>query len=196
MPPIKRTNLARYTNRVRRNQSARGSQTQEERVILKEASRVYLKQLREMVGSGLRNNGPESCCFQIWFHKDQRCVDIGSLSVIYPHCKAMNYKLESPDLYCAGGKVKLPVLTNSPEPLYSFLYGNTTESKYIFANIQKYNGCFRTTSFGAEVVDLPGYNPSFEVMAPHYYKLAILIFFQITCKHWRFKVKFTTKWRS
>ena len=29
--------------------------------------------------------------------------------------------------------------------------------------------------FGAEVVDLPGYNPSFKVMASHYYKLAILI---------------------
>ena len=33
------------------------------------------------------------------------------------------------------------------------------------------------TSFGAEVVDLPGYNPSFKVMASNYYKLATLIFF-------------------
>ena len=48
-------NLARYTNRIRWNQSARDSQTQEERVILNEASRVHLKQLREMVRSGLRN---------------------------------------------------------------------------------------------------------------------------------------------
>ena len=44
MPPIKRTNLARYTNRVRRDQSARDSQTQEERVILNVASRVHMKQ--------------------------------------------------------------------------------------------------------------------------------------------------------
>ena len=56
MPPIKRINLARYTNRFRRNQSARDSQTEEERVILNEASRrVHMKQLREMVRCGLRN---------------------------------------------------------------------------------------------------------------------------------------------
>ena len=55
MPPIKRTNLARCTNCVRRNQSTRDSQTQEERVILNEASRVHMKQLREMLRSGLRN---------------------------------------------------------------------------------------------------------------------------------------------
>ena len=50
MPLIKRTNLTRYTNRVRRNESARDSQIQEERVILNEASPVHLKQLCE-VGS-------------------------------------------------------------------------------------------------------------------------------------------------
>ena len=54
MPPIKRTNLARYTNRVRRNQSARNSQTEKERVILNEDDSL-MKQLREMVRSGLRN---------------------------------------------------------------------------------------------------------------------------------------------
>ena len=90
---------------------------------------------------------------------------------------AMKFKSESPGLCCAGGKIKLPVLTHPPEPLYSFLYGNTTESKYFFANIQKYNGCFQMTSLEAEVVDLTGYNPSLKVMASHYYKLAILIFF-------------------
>ena len=55
MPPIKRINLTRYTNRVRRNQTARDSQTQVERVILNEECRVHMKQLREMVRSGLRN---------------------------------------------------------------------------------------------------------------------------------------------
>ena len=35
--------------------SARDSQTQEERVISNEASRVHMKQLSEMVRSGLRN---------------------------------------------------------------------------------------------------------------------------------------------
>ena len=42
--------MNQYTNRVRRNQSARDCQTQEQRVILNEASRVHMKQLCE-VGS-------------------------------------------------------------------------------------------------------------------------------------------------
>ena len=150
-----------------------------------------------MVRSGLRNRSImdlNHAAFKYNFtivYKGLRCVDIGSLSVVCPHCQGIKFKSESSGLCCAGGKVKLPVSTHPPEPLYSFLYGNTTESKYFFANIQKYNGCFQMTPSGAEVVDLPGYNPSFKVMASHYYKLKNLIFFQITCKHSRFKVKFT-----
>ena len=92
-----------------------------------------MKQLREMVRSGLRNRSImdlNQAAFKYDFrivYKDLCCVDIGS--VVCPNCKAMKFKLETPGLCCAGGKVKLPVLTHPPEPLYSFLYGNTTESK-------------------------------------------------------------------
>ena len=98
----------------------------------------------------------------------------------------MKFYSERPGLCCAGGKFKLPILPHPPEPFYSFLYGNTTESKYFFVNIQKYNGCFQMTSFGAEVVDLAGYNPSFKIMASHYYKFAILIFFQPPNEDYKF----------
>lgn len=62
-------------------------------------------------------------------YKDLRCIDIGSLSVACQHCNALKFQSETPGLCCAGGKVKLPVLTHPPEPLYSFLYGNTIQSK-------------------------------------------------------------------
>jgi len=102
-------------------------------------------------------------------YKDLCYVDIGSLSIVCQHCNALKFRSETPGLCCAGVKVKLPVLAQSPEPLYSFLYGNTIQSKHFLANTQKYeyNGCFQMTSFGAEVVDQPGYNPSYKVIASH-----------------------------
>lgn len=150
MPPIRRSNLGRRTRRAVRAQNTRNNQRRQVPIP------VDLNRAAFEYNSAIA-------------YKDLRCVDIGSLSVVCQHCNALKFKSETPGLCCAGGKVKLPVLTHPPEPLYSFLYGNSIQSKHFLANTQKYNGCFQMTSFGAEVVDQPGYNPSYKVMASHYY---------------------------
>lgn len=77
---------------------------------------------------------------------------------------ARKYSGETPGLCCLSGKVKLPVLTPPPEPLHSLLRGETSESRHFLANTQKYNGCFQMTSFGADIIEEPGYNPTFKVL--------------------------------
>lgn len=64
-----------------------------------------------------------------------------------------------------GGKVKLTPLTPPPEPLKTLLSGETPESNYFLNNIQKYNQCFQMTSFGAQVINEHGFNPTFKVMS-------------------------------
>lgn len=91
------------------------------------------------------------------------------------HCNELNFKSETPGLCCAGGKVKLPFLNQPPEPLHSFLNRNKAQSRHFLQNTQQYNGCFQMKSFGADVVDQPGYNPSYKVMAKHRYRNEHLI---------------------
>lgn len=91
-------------------------------------------------------------------------VRIGPMDVVCDHCGALKYSAETPGLCCLGGKVKLPILTPPPEPLYSLLRGETPQSRHYLANTQKYNSCFQMTSFGANIIEVPGYNPTFEVL--------------------------------
>ena len=58
------------------------------------------------------------------FHYNQKidyCADtsvtIGVMTIICQHCKALKYSGESTGLCCVGGKVKLPQLVTSPDPL-------------------------------------------------------------------------------
>lgn len=206
MPPIRRSNLGRRTRRAIISQNVRDNQTQEERAEQNEWRRAHIAQVRAAQSPPqirqnvtrrrpLINVGLNRAAFEYdsaIAYKDLRCVHIGSLSVVCQHCNALKFQSETPGLCCAGGKVKLPVLTHPPEPLYSLLYGNTMQSKHFLANTQKYNGCFQMTSFGAEVVDAPGYNPSYKVMTSHYYQNEqFFLFFRNCFKTFRFKDKFT-----
>lgn len=184
MPPIRRSNLGRRTLRAIYSQNVRRNQTQEECAETNEWRRAHIAQVRaahsppQIQQNAFRrrpvlNAGLNRAAFEYdsaISYRDLNCVDIGSLSVVCQHCNALRFQSETPGLCCAGGKVKLPVLTHPPEPLYSLLYGNTIQSRHFLTNIQKYNGCFQMTSFGAKVVDAPGYNPSFKVMTSHYYQ--------------------------
>jgi len=58
-----------------------------------------------------------------------RCVQIGTMSKICPYCKALKFNGETMGLCCASGKVKLPQLAATPEPLKTLLTGTTSESK-------------------------------------------------------------------
>ncbi|MES8878838.1 hypothetical protein U6U98_12195, partial [Cutibacterium acnes] len=90
-------------------------------------------------------------------------IIIGSLSVVYQHCNALKFRLEAPSLGFADGKVTLPVLTHNNN-------NNNSKSNHFLFHAQKYNGCFQMTSFGAEVVQQPGYNPSYKVKASLFYQ--------------------------
>jgi len=141
MPPMRRTNIgqrtrnARKINEFRRAHNTRASaaqtppQIRQHVIIRRRSSDVALNRAAFEYDSAFA-------------HKDLLCVDIGSLYIVCQHCKALKFRLETPGLCCAGGKVKLPVLAQPPKPLYSFLYGNTIQSKHFLANTQKYNGSF------------------------------------------------------
>lgn len=90
-------------------------------------------------------------------------VCIGQMDVVCKYCGALKFSGETPGLCCLSGKVKLPLLTPPTEPLYSLLCGETPESRHFLANTQKYNGCFQMTSFGADIIEERGFNPTFKV---------------------------------
>ena len=86
------------------------------------------------------------------------------MHIVCEHCAALKFSGETPGLCCLNGKVKLPLLTPPPEPLHSLLRGDTPESRHFLANTQKYNKCFQMTSFGADIVEEYGFNPTFKVI--------------------------------
>ncbi|XP_067614418.1 uncharacterized protein [Eurosta solidaginis] len=188
MPPIRRSNLGRRTRRAIISQNVRGNQTQVERAEENEWRRAHIAQVRaaqsspqiqqNVVRTPAINAGLNRAAFEYnsaIAYKDIRCVDIGSLSVVCQHCNALKFQSETPGLCCAGGKVKLPVLTHPPEPLHSLLYGNTIQSKHFLENTQKYNGCFQMKSFGAQVVDVPGYSPTFKIQGQIHHRAGALL---------------------
>lgn len=91
------------------------------------------------------------------------CMQIGEMNVICEHCNAMKFRTEAPGLCCASGKVKLPPLPDPPETLRALLYDDTPQSRLFLRDPQKYNGCFQMTSFGANIDDERGFNPTFKV---------------------------------
>ena len=54
-------------------------------------------------------------------------VCIGPMDVVCEYCDALKFSGETSGLCCLSGKVKLPLLTPTPEPLHSLLYGETPE---------------------------------------------------------------------
>ncbi|KAF0710319.1 ATP-dependent DNA helicase PIF1-like [Aphis craccivora] len=116
MPPMRRTNIGRRTRNARNiNEFRRAHNTPQIRQhvnIRRRSSDVALNRAAFEYDSAVAYN-------------DLMCVDIGSLYIVCQHCKALKFRLETPGLCCSGGTVKLSVLAQPPEPLYSLLYGNT-----------------------------------------------------------------------
>lgn len=90
-------------------------------------------------------------------------VSIGAMSQECGHCGALTWKDEPAGLCCAGGKVQLPPLNPLPELLHSLLTDDHPDSGHFLQNIRKYNACFQMTSFGARVINEPGFMPTFKV---------------------------------
>jgi len=83
---------------------------------------------------------------EIPYH-DHSFLDIGEMKVICGHCDALKWKGESKGMCCSGGKIKISLLEEPPEPLISLLAGNSLQSQDFMKNIRLYNNCFQMTSF-------------------------------------------------
>ncbi|VDK62875.1 unnamed protein product [Onchocerca ochengi] len=76
---------------------------------------------------------------------------------VCPDCKALEFNGETKRMCCAAGKIKLPQLGESAEPLKTVLAGYTAESKHFLSNIRKYTSYFqkieRVRRFNAPSID-------------------------------------------
>ena len=79
-------------------------------------------------------------------------VVIGKMDKICEFCGAKKFKGETLSMCCKGGKVKLSSLQVPPPELFSYMSGETPESKHFLQSIRRYNACFQMTSFGATCV--------------------------------------------
>lgn len=92
------------------------------------------------------------------------------------HCHALKFKNESPGMCCLNGKVSLPSPNEPPEPLRSYVSGNTALSKHFLTNIRKFNSAFQMTSFGAsKVINVDGYSPTFKIQGQIYHRIGSLL---------------------
>lgn len=155
----------------------RAFQTQEQREAARETARLAMRNRRaqhtdEQRGTLRRGRNVSSVILTLAAFRYDCTIDysshplvrIGPMNDVCEHCGALKFAAETRGLCCLNGKVKLPVLTPPPEPLYSLLRGETPESRHFLANAQKYNCCFQMTSFGANIIQEHGFNPTFKVI--------------------------------
>jgi len=117
------------------------------------------------------------------FNYDKDCdysnhpnVVIGLMSTLCFYCHALKFQKESPGMCCSNGKVKLSSLVEPPEPLISYVSGNTALSKHFLGNIRKYNSSFQMTSFGAtNIVSNTDFTPTFKVQEQVYHQIGLLL---------------------
>lgn len=104
-----------------------------------------------------------------------KMVAIGEMNIECPHCAALRFKEEPPELCYANGKVKLPPLMEPPEPLYSLLENLHPMSKPFFQQIRSYNCAFQITSFGAKQIIEGRFMPTFKVQGQIYHLVGSLL---------------------
>jgi len=193
MPPVRRRNIGRRTRTASQRHDRRVNEADEERSQRLDANRIRISQARSIMtpeqriqSSSTRSVGARAENYlerrqnrrpnvtiryeRLAFRYDpivdyaaDVSVNFGTMSTVCQHCNALRFRHETPGLCCASGKVKLPQLTPPPEPLASLLSGQDPRSKHFLENIQKYNSCFQMTSFGANIIQARGFNPTFKV---------------------------------
>ena len=100
-------------------------------------------------------------CLAFWYcpsddYSLSRDVHIGTTSEFCPYCKALKFNGETMETCYASGKVKLPQIAASPEPLRTLLTGYASESKrffFLLSNIRKYNSCYITNDFFVNITN-------------------------------------------
>ena len=88
---------------------------------------------------------------------------------------ARKWKEESAGMCCSSGKTHLPPLQPPPEPLRTYLKGETRDAKQFLANVCKYNAAFQMTSFGGKVCKESGYMPTFKVQGQIYHLMGSML---------------------
>lgn len=190
---MRRRNIGRRTRNAREIHDRRVNATDEERRQRLEANRIRISQARSIMTpeQRIQSSSTRSVGDNVQRNLERRqnrrsnvtirherlawrydptidyatdiSVGFGTMSTVCQYCNALRFQHEPPGLCCASGKVKLPQLTLPPEPLASLLSGQEPRSKYFLQNIQKYNSAFQMTSFGANVIEERGFNPTFKV---------------------------------
>lgn len=181
MPRVRRSHIGRRTRNANRIYNFRNRETEEDHSQRLDSNRIRNSQARnntseEPIAStsrarqqNIRTNVGityERLAFRYDATVDyagDKSVDFGTMRIICQYCNALKFQLEPQGLCCANGKVKLPQLTTPPEPLNSLLSGQGSLSKHFMQNIQSYNSVFQMTSFGANIIEERGFNPTFKV---------------------------------
>jgi hypothetical protein len=107
-------------------------------------------------------------------------IIIGAMDKICQYCQALKFRNETTGMCCASGKVVLAPLPIPPEPLKSFLAGESDDSKLFLRKIRKFNSCFQMTSFGAtKICDLTSngnnFETTFKIQGQVYHKIGSLM---------------------
>jgi len=197
MPPQKRGFLGRSTSAARRMAASRAAETSEQKEARREEGRTRHATARAAEtpeqGQARRENDRtrrstsraarwtfmEREAFQYDPTKNydsHHQLYIGRVTEVCSYCDALKWPGEAPGMCCSNGKVKLPSLQPSPEPLELLMSGTAPTSKHFLENIRKYNSCFQMTSFGAtnELCE-PGFMPNFKVQGQVYHRVRSLL---------------------
>ncbi|XP_025407422.1 uncharacterized protein LOC112681377 [Sipha flava] len=107
-------------------------------------------------------------------------IIIGAMDKICQYCQALKFRNETIGMCCASGKVVLAPLPIPPEPLKSFLAGESDDSKLFLRKTRKFNSCFQMTSFGAtKICDLTSdgnnFVTTFKIQGQVYHKIGSLM---------------------
>ncbi|KAE9535543.1 hypothetical protein AGLY_007444 [Aphis glycines] len=107
-------------------------------------------------------------------------IIIGAMDKICQYCQALKFRNETIGMCCAYGKVVLAPLPIPPEPLKSFLAGESDDSKLFLRKTRKFNSCFQMTSFGAtKICDLTSdgnnFVTTFKIQGQVYHKIGSLM---------------------
>lgn len=109
-------------------------------------------------------------------YNEHKSILIGKMDEVCAHCNSLKFKIETNNICCSNGKVKLPTLLPPPKPLLTYLSGTTEDSKHFLENIRRYNSCFQMTSFGAtKIANEAGFMPTFKVQGQIYHLAGSLL---------------------
>ncbi|VVC45421.1 Hypothetical protein CINCED_3A022633 [Cinara cedri] len=112
-------------------------------------------------------------------HSSHSQIVIGVMNKQCQHCHALKYLSESAGFCCTSGKVVLPPLNLTPDPLKALLAGAKSQSKLFLRKIHKFNSCFQMTSFGATKIvqnaDGRNFQSTFKIQGQVYHQIGSLM---------------------